>query len=110
MRRHTEEWRTAYDLSRALARDCADLLIWEPIAKFALEGALQAHRNLKLAKDEEWANIATAYLRVRASSKEGVSALDGPAGQEADMGSEIQLILGGLKEIEVEHTGELAQF
>jgi hypothetical protein len=73
-----------------------------------LEGALHAHRNLKLAKDEEWANIAAAYLRVRASSKEGVSALDWPAGSEVDEGSEIQLIMRGLKEVEVGHTGELA--
>ncbi|WVR03511.1 hypothetical protein IAU60_000502 [Kwoniella sp. DSM 27419] len=59
-----KDWSAAYDLSRALARDCAELLTWDPISKFALEGALQAHRHLDRERDEDWQNVALAYMRV----------------------------------------------
>lgn len=74
--RHSEEWGAAYDLSRNLAKDCAELLIWEPIAKFALEGALHAHRELSLKVDEEWTNLALAYLRVAAVDRDVGTAVE----------------------------------
>ncbi|WWD09044.1 hypothetical protein V865_007164 [Kwoniella europaea PYCC6329] len=61
---YTEQWVEAYDLSRELAKDCAEILTWDPISKFALEGALKAHRELGREKDEDWENLALAYLRV----------------------------------------------
>jgi hypothetical protein len=48
--------------------------VWSPIAKFALEGALQSHHELGLAKSEEWTFIALAYLRVCALLPEGQTA------------------------------------
>ena len=59
-----EDWVAAYDLCRDLAKDCAELLIWEPASKFALEGALRSHAQLALNKQEDWTNLALAYLRV----------------------------------------------
>ncbi|KAL7418808.1 hypothetical protein Q5752_006492 [Cryptotrichosporon argae] len=60
---YTEEWQAAFDLSCALAKSCAELLIWDPVAKFALAGALTAHTELQLERDEQWANLALAYVR-----------------------------------------------
>ncbi|RXK36754.1 hypothetical protein M231_05989 [Tremella mesenterica] len=65
---HTSEWTAAYDLCRDLAMNCAELLIWEKVARYSLDGALRAHRELKRDKDEEWVNLALAYLRVCAGA------------------------------------------
>ena len=62
--RHVLDWETAYTLSCGLAKDCADLLSWELVAKFAIEGALRAHRQMQKKCDEGWLNLAVAYLRV----------------------------------------------
>ena len=84
----------AYDLCRELAKDCAELLIWEPSAKFALSGALKAHRHLALGKQEDWANLALAYLR--ASSLAAV---------EGDADIEIEEVLKALGDMDAEYTG-----
>jgi hypothetical protein len=40
------------------------------VSKFALRGALRAHRESGKEKDKEWADLALAYLRVRARMEE----------------------------------------
>lgn len=89
-----EDWTTAYDLCRKLARDCAELLTWEPVAKFALEGALRAHRELQGEKDEEWSNLALAYLRVCALIEDDMVV------------EELDIVLSALGKSETAHTGE----
>lgn len=81
-------------------------MIWAPIAKFALEGAIHAHRELGLEKDGEWANLATAYLRVRSKSMEGVSWQDRPSAEKVDEKSELQVVISGLRGMQEEHTGK----
>nr|GFD51784.1 hypothetical protein [Tanacetum cinerariifolium] len=49
---------------RDLARECAEQPVWEPVARFALSGALKSHEHLKSAKSEDWTNLALAYLRI----------------------------------------------
>ena len=51
-------------MCRRLAKACADLEVWEPIADFALQGALKSHRKLTIEQDEDWVNLSLAYLRV----------------------------------------------
>nr|XP_019014675.1 uncharacterized protein I206_00759 [Kwoniella pini CBS 10737]OCF53456.1 hypothetical protein I206_00759 [Kwoniella pini CBS 10737] len=99
---YTENWVEAYDLSRALARDCAELLTWDPISKFALEGALQAHRELDKEKDEDWENLALAYLRVCAL------VIDEKATdqQDEDQYQELRKVVDGLKETDNEQEVE----
>lgn len=67
------DWNSAYDLCRNLARDCAEMFIWDPVAEFALSGALKAHNQLAAEQGEEYLNLALAYLRVQAlhSGSEG---------------------------------------
>jgi len=84
---HTKEWITAYDLCRDLAKECAALLTWDPIAKYALEGALRAHTELRKERSEDWMNLAVAYMRVCAVVED-----------EADHG-ELHLVLTGLSDV-----------
>lgn len=82
MIRLKEDWAGAYESCRSLAKDCAEQHVWEPAAKFALAGALKAHRHLQMDKQEDWINLALAYLRVcaLASDREG---------QDVELGSVI---------------------
>ncbi|KAK8845493.1 hypothetical protein IAR55_006206 [Kwoniella newhampshirensis] len=89
---YSEDFQVAYDLCRALAKDCAELLTWDPVSKFALEGALRSHRELKKEKEEDWENLALAYLRVCALVYES--------------GNELQAVVDGLKEIDTEQEVE----
>jgi hypothetical protein len=67
--RHVQDWQHAYDLCCASAKDCAEHLVWTPVAKFALEGAVRSHRALGLDKTrEEWVMLASAYMRICALS------------------------------------------
>jgi hypothetical protein len=68
---HISNWREAYKLCCATAKECAQQSVWSPIAKFALEGAIRSHRELGLERAEEWTFIALAYLRVCALLPEG---------------------------------------
>ncbi|WWC85913.1 uncharacterized protein L201_000783 [Kwoniella dendrophila CBS 6074] len=99
---YTQNWIEAYDLSRILAKDCAELLTWDPISKFALEGALQAHRELGKEKDEDWENLALAYLRLSAILNEG-SEKDTTGGESI---SEMENAVAGLKDSENEQDVE----
>lgn len=83
----------AYDLCRSLAKDCAEPLIWEPASKFALEGALRAHTHLALDKQEDWTNLALAYLRICAILP--------------DEHAELSDVLEGLESVPEGYTGAL---
>ncbi|ORY22633.1 hypothetical protein BCR39DRAFT_551248 [Naematelia encephala] len=96
----SEDWPMAYDLSRALAKDCAELRIWEPVASFALFAALRSHGELQLSKDDEWVNLALAYLRAQAVVP------DQPEGEEKSHRVEIIQVVQGLRQVEVQHTVE----
>nr|XP_019048846.1 hypothetical protein I302_02625 [Kwoniella bestiolae CBS 10118]OCF27776.1 hypothetical protein I302_02625 [Kwoniella bestiolae CBS 10118] len=99
---YTEQWVEAYDLSRELAKDCAEILTWDPISKFALEGALQAYRELGREKDEDWENLALAYMRVCAL-------VDTPTmenGQDETSLAELKDAVLGLKQSENEQDVE----
>nr|XP_031863557.1 uncharacterized protein CI109_000809 [Kwoniella shandongensis]KAA5530629.1 hypothetical protein CI109_000809 [Kwoniella shandongensis] len=89
---YAQDFASAYDLCRHLAKDCAELLTWDPVSKFALEGALRSHKELKKEREEDWENLALAYLRVCALVNEG--------------GEELQDVLDGLKIIETEQEVE----
>ena len=41
------------------------------MALYCLEGALRAHRELGRGQDEEWLNLALAYLRVSVHTADG---------------------------------------
>nr|XP_018266801.1 uncharacterized protein I303_00779 [Kwoniella dejecticola CBS 10117]OBR88959.1 hypothetical protein I303_00779 [Kwoniella dejecticola CBS 10117] len=99
---YTEDWVQAYDRSRELAKDCAELLTWDPVSKFALEAALQAHRELDREKDEDWENLALAYLRVSAIVHDDEP---GHTGEEEQY-AELREAVNGLKESENEQDVE----
>ncbi|WVQ93773.1 hypothetical protein IAU59_000851 [Kwoniella sp. CBS 9459] len=103
---YTKDWASAYDLSRLLARDCAELLTWDPISKFALEGALQAHRELNKEKDEDWDHLALAYLRVCAvtTSSRHVVVDEDEDGQRSR--EELENVIKGLRNSETEQDVE----
>lgn len=42
------------------------MFIWDPVAEFALSGALKAHNHLAAEQGEDYLNLALAYLRVQA--------------------------------------------
>ena len=102
--RHNEDWQTAYEQCRGLAKYCVEILIWDPIAEYALSGALSAHSHLALTKDEDWTNLALAYLRV--------TALLGSKGEElAENKVKFVLeVLDGLRETDVSPTGSSRPF
>lgn len=89
-----EDWISAYDLCRDLARDCAEQHIWEPASRFALAGAIRAHQHLALDKHEDWTNLALAYLRTCAIVADQPSSI------------EVERVLEGFREQEIEYTGE----
>lgn len=93
-----QDWVSAYDLCRDLARDCAEQHIWEPASRFALAGALSAHRNLALDKQDDWLNLALAYLRTCALAK-----------ADSDH-EEVGLALVDLRESPTVHSSELSFF
>ncbi|WVF66156.1 hypothetical protein IAT40_000896 [Kwoniella sp. CBS 6097] len=103
---YTKDWNSAYDLSRSLAKDCAELLTWDPVSKFALEGALRSHRELNKEKDEDWDNLALAYLRVCAvtSSSRHTTVDDEEDGQRDH--DELERIIEGLRDSEIEQDVE----
>lgn len=72
------------------------MLTWEPVAKYALTGALRAHRELALERDADWVNLALAYLRVRVIIDSEV---------EADT-DDLKGVIDGLAICEVAQTGE----
>lgn len=55
---------------------------------------MRSHRELKKDREEDWENLALAYLRVCALVHEG--------------GDELQDVLSGLKTIETEQEGKLS--
>lgn len=63
-----EDYDSAYILCRNLAHDCMDLHVWDPVSKFALVGALKAHTEMQRPQDDEWAQMAVAYLDVCSGS------------------------------------------
>ncbi|KAK1926038.1 trafficking protein particle complex subunit 10 [Papiliotrema laurentii] len=89
-----EDWISAYDLCRDLARDCAEQHIWEPASRFALAGAIRAHQHLTLDKHEDWTNLALAYLRTCAIVADQPSSI------------EVERVLEGFREQEIEYTAE----
>ncbi|OCF36173.1 hypothetical protein I316_02045 [Kwoniella heveanensis BCC8398] len=101
---YTKDWASAYDLSRSLARDCAELLTWEPVSKFALEGALRAHRELHKEKDEDWDNLALAYLRVCAvtTTFPRQSSADDQGDETQNSIEELERVIEGLRDSETE--------
>lgn len=92
---HSEDWTTAYDLFRSLSRDCAELRVWDRVAKYALEGALFAHTELQKPRDDDWANLALAYLRVCSV-----------AGLTDNERAELQTALAGLRKLPQPRQGE----
>ena len=87
----------AYELCRRLGRDCADLEVWEPVAEYALSGALRSHRHLGMERGEDWINLALAFLRVCALVE---------AEQEvAKRQEELQLVLEEMLISQTETTG-----
>ncbi|ORX34725.1 trafficking protein particle complex subunit 10 [Kockovaella imperatae] len=89
-----ENWKLAYDLCRHLAKDCADLEVWDKVAGRALAGALRAHRHLGLAFDEDWVNLALAYLRV--------CALSNGEGELETVREEVQEVLADLAQSNIQ--------
>ncbi|WRT63733.1 uncharacterized protein IL334_000656 [Kwoniella shivajii] len=100
---YTQSWSEAYDLSRRLAKDCAEFLTWDPISKFALEGALQAHRELNMGKDEDWENLGLAYLRACALVDKDKE--QGLEGVQIDF-EELKRTVEGLRESDTEQDVE----
>jgi hypothetical protein len=92
---YTEDWQGAFNHCKGLARDCAEMGVWEPVAKFALEGALRSHKELRLHKDEEWVNIALAYVRVCIIS-----------GTSGDAPEQLSDTIEGLRGSDLHRTGE----
>jgi hypothetical protein len=101
--RHTSDWAAAYDLCKTLAQGCADKHIWGPVARFALEGALRAHRELGKEKDGEWADIALAYLSSCASDFGKTREADASQG---DQRGELKGVLQGLADLREETEGK----
>ena len=92
--RHTQEWTTAYELCRDVVYDCAQLLTWEPVTSYALEGALRAHGQLQKEKGEEWMDLALAYMRVCTMDKDTIVA------------KELSEVLSSLDACEVAQSGK----
>ena len=88
-----KDWKAAYEICRDLARDCAELHIWEPASRFALAGALKSHERLHLEKSEDWTNIALAYLRICAILRDD------------DDNEEMESVVKGLREGSRRHYG-----
>lgn len=101
--RHTSDWAAAYDLCKTLAQECADKHIWGPVAKFALEGALRAHRELGKEKDGEWAEVALAYLSSCASDFGKTREADASQGDQC---GELEDVLQGLGDLGEETQGK----
>jgi hypothetical protein len=91
---YLQEWGSAYDLYRSLVRDCAELHVWDRVASFALEGALQAHAELQKPYDDEWAALAVAYLRACASTGSSNTA-------------QLEETISALQKLDDSRTGEL---
>lgn len=89
-----QDWKASYDLCRDLAKDCAELHIWEPASRFALAGAIKSHERLQLDKEEDWTNLALAYLRICAilTDDEG--------------NDELQKVVTGLQDVDEGHAGQ----
>ena len=99
-----EDWQLTYELCRGLAKDCAELEIWTPIARFALEGALKAQDKLSLPKDEDWANLSLAYLRICCLSESD----NGEKDQGSPLALEPSQILEDLRQSGMDLTSRLA--
>jgi hypothetical protein len=95
---YTEDWSAGWDLCRGLARDCAELGVWEPVAKFSLDGALMAHERLGVERDEEWLHIALAYLRVRAVMRQD---------DDEEDGDRLDLAVEGIRHAKIDQSGTL---
>lgn len=93
--RHSEDWEAAYDMSRSLSRDCAELRVWDRVAKFALESALVSHTKLEKPRNGEWAYLALAYL--------SVCAVTGP---DDDL-EQLETAIQGLRTLSQPRQGEL---
>ncbi|WVQ80318.1 hypothetical protein IAT38_002423 [Cryptococcus sp. DSM 104549] len=87
-----QDWEQAYTLSRGLAKECAELRVWEPVGRWALEGALKAHGMLGGGRDRHWGDLGLAYLRVCAVHGKG---------EEVEI---LEGVVEGLRESEVERT------
>ncbi|WVN90958.1 uncharacterized protein L203_106203 [Cryptococcus depauperatus CBS 7841] len=83
----SKEWNNAYSSSRALAMDCVEQRIWEPVSKFAMETAFKAHKHLNNVKDLDWAELGVAYLEVCATNP--------------SKGEELDTVIEGLKALDV---------
>ncbi|TYJ56733.1 hypothetical protein B9479_002503 [Cryptococcus floricola] len=70
-----QEFEETYDLSRALAKECVDLRVWDPVLRYALRSALKSHDHLGKARDRSWGDLAVAYMRVCSGEKEGTEEL-----------------------------------
>lgn len=83
-----QDYDSAYILSRNLAHDCAELHVWDPVTKFALVGALKAHAEMQRPQDDEWAEMAVAYLDVCSGSLS--------AGTDTE---QLEAVIGSLREL-----------
>ncbi|KAK4686207.1 trafficking protein particle complex subunit 10, partial [Tremellales sp. Uapishka_1] len=85
---HNQDFATAYELSRDLAKACAELRVWEPVSKYALKNCLISHQRLSKSQDEDWANLALAFMRLCAITP-----------SDTDDGGVLQAVLEGLRSV-----------
>lgn len=78
------------------------------MAKYALEGALRAHGELQIERDQQWADLSLAYLRATAvlSSSSGTSAGCEREERDSKDGTQLELVLRGLRELAEETEGQ----
>ena len=91
---HTKDWSAADELCRNLVKDCTGLLTWEPVTKYALEGALRAHRELHKSTDDIWIDLALTYMRV--------CVVHAGAGEAEELGR----VLAGFRDVKSTTSGE----
>ncbi|TXT05006.1 hypothetical protein VHUM_03826 [Vanrija humicola] len=89
---YSEDYQSAYTQFRLLARDCIELHVWDRVSKYAIQSALSAHTQLQLNRDEDWAQLALALLRVCAVTPESKT----PSEDEL---AQLKSVIEGLKEL-----------
>ncbi|WOO84693.1 Trafficking protein particle complex subunit 10 [Vanrija pseudolonga] len=89
---YSQDYESAYTQLRLLARDCIELHVWDRVSKYAIQSALAAHTELQLRRDEDWAQLALALLRVCAVTPESKNASEEELAQ-------LRSVIEGLKEL-----------
>lgn len=90
--RYSQDYESAYTQFRLLARDCIELHVWDRVSKYAIQSALAAHTELQLSRDEDWAQLALALLRVCAVTPESKNASEEELAQ-------LRSVIEGLKDL-----------